>query len=286
MQYNKVEVSLENKSFGRWKKFNEDINDICIPPRPEKLADIGRKPNAVFVNYFETAVDLPPKIRHYQVYISSRNNLESAREDSSSGADVSLRTQVAEASNNNNGNARFTVDVRLAIANWLTTELERQFKKETKAKLGIAGVITDFVDAMYAAEEMEKYCKLEYDIPGKDLGEEADSTLSYHVSIHPTAEIIDTKEISKIINNLKGKPVPQGVVDLERIYNILVRCYDTRKFTPIGRTSLVLFEKDGGKQLGKGLVSYNGYSVNQTLGSGWKPYLNVESEFICFSFLG
>jgi eukaryotic translation initiation factor 2C len=154
----------------------------------------------------------------------------------------------------------------------LIPRLKQEYSKQKKSSIGI---ISDFSNAMYTTGRLEPTLSLEHIVLEADVEPEEAKQGSFRVVLSQTVEEVNTQGLLVDINNMRGQMANQDLINIDRIYNTMLKNLENNLFTPIGRSALIRFEGQS-TPLGGGIMNFQGYNAIQAITNGWKPYLNVD----------
>ncbi|CAG7726410.1 unnamed protein product [Allacma fusca] len=254
-----------------WKSgfvsYEDNPNGInTLPPRkPDSGVRNSIKEVNVVLNHFPVKIKFPKTIYHYRVDI---NRILQSKPDQKN------QPEKKSGKNSRRGNISGGGDMKTMLPTDLRKKILLHLIPVLQEKYGRSyGIISDFSAALYSTQRLETASYgMEFTVPGASVGEEESQ---FQVVISATTEIIDTTNLAIDVNNMQGQLVSADLVNLERVYSVLMRCINLSKYTPMRRTDLIDYTTEP-HPLGGGVVSFPGYNVLLPLANGWKKFINIE----------
>lgn len=144
------------------------------------------------------------------------------------------------------------------------------------------GLITDYSRLLISTVPLFRpgsdMMSLDCDIQHRELPNEDDANMVYHVSIVLAEFGVDLNSVRGVINTRDFLKNPD-LTEMKQIYNILMKNtggYEGEWFVS-GRSSLLrMAGPNDNNYLGYSMMNWKGASLICTVGATWKPFLNVE----------
>jgi eukaryotic translation initiation factor 2C len=249
---------------------SEDFKALI--PKRRNPGTLSQRKVHIAVNFFSADITLPKQFYRYEVDITKIFPKREEEKEKAKGRGA--QSQEPKPPNK---------DLRVKIFKLLVSRIRADWHANNpKVNLGL---FHDFSRIMVTTSRLESTVDLEYVVEHRELEDEDDSDVSYCLNIRQAELNLNIPRLQGILNNLQNfnEPDESDLAIIEQFYNILLKNIGGDMYLPLGRNSLMKIPVDEyATNLGAGLCNWQGVTAIYTMGTSWKPYINIEIQNSAF----